>query len=101
LGGNTNRRGTARRGPARSGVARKGKELLGKARFNFIWDFVMSTKKEKTIYDLALHESIGINNDNGRIWVTRVPGGWIYETPNGDDQFSCVFVPFHHEFSPQ
>lgn len=60
---------------------------------------------EKTIYDLALHESLSTNN--GMHAVTRVPGGWLYEcwrhVPGALDTyepFAAVFVPFHNEFQP-
>lgn len=36
--------------------------------------------KEKTIWDLKLHESINIEEHDD--WVTRVPGGWLYRTHN-------------------
>lgn len=54
--------------------------------------------KEKTIYDLKLHESIGVDR---YINVFRVPGGWIYITFNSldeDAQVSNVFVPYNEEF---
>lgn len=74
------------------------------------------TKKEKTIYDLKLHETlvvienikrpvINANNntetvdDIKRYEITRVPGGWVYafEYP-GFRQSPIVFVPFNNEF---
>lgn len=55
--------------------------------------------KEKSIYDLKLHEETGISN---YFYATRVPGGWIYSSYNGssDMQFQ-VFVPFNNEFQNQ
>lgn len=50
-------------------------------------------KKEKTIYDLELNESIDVNGHT----VHRVPGGWIYMTYNYG-KVSSVFVPFDNEF---
>ena len=47
-----------------------------------------------TIYDLKLHQTMPSDEEN-RILVMRVPGGWIYyfEYP--------VFVPYHSEFKPK
>lgn len=36
--------------------------------------------KEKTIWDLKLHESLHIADY--KYWVTRVPGGWLYKKDN-------------------
>ena len=47
--------------------------------------------KEKTIYDLPLHEWMMV--DYG-VKVTRVAGGWIY---NYADRYG-VFVPYNNEF---
>lgn len=49
--------------------------------------------EEKTIYDLKLHESIKVR---GRLWVSRVPGGWLYEYLGS----TSVFVPYNDEFFP-
>ena len=59
---------------------------------------------EKTIYDLKLHEELGVFiQDSSKeyetgyyISIIRVPGGWIYRI----DQ-TAVFVPFHGEFDPK
>tara|TARA_R110000822_G_scaffold17244_6_gene58284 strand:- start:1898 stop:2083 length:186 start_codon:yes stop_codon:yes gene_type:complete len=45
---------------------------------------------EKTIHNLKLHENILIDHYNV---VTRVPGGWVYETSN-----CSTFVPYSDEF---
>lgn len=45
----------------------------------------------KSIYELDLHESTTETNFNG--FITRVPGGWLYETSRHSN-----FVPFHNEF---
>lgn len=52
--------------------------------------------KEKTVYDLALHESLKVKNGvGGDIEITRVPGGWVYafDYP-GIHQCPVVFIPF-------
>jgi hypothetical protein len=57
-------------------------------------------KKEKTIYELKLHETLKlVNSINGNIEVTRCAGGWIYsfEYP-GFRQSPIVFIPFNNEF---
>jgi hypothetical protein len=51
-------------------------------------------EKEKTIYDLELHETLKIAND---MYVYKVPGGWIYQIIC-DDEVSCVFVPYGQEY---
>ena len=54
------------------------------------------TTKEKTVYELELHETLELKtNIGGKIEVTRVPGGWVYafEYP-GFRQSPVVFVPF-------
>ena len=52
--------------------------------------------KQKTIYDLGLHDSL---SDNGII-IWRVPGGWIYNTSYYGGS-SDVFVPYSDEFLPE
>jgi len=55
-------------------------------------------KKEKTIYDLELHEGLMMCDE---IRVNRVSGGWIYTTFRLDSNtMSSVFVPFDDEFDP-
>lgn len=57
-------------------------------------------KKEPTIYDLVLHQSMEIKTDvGGKVEITRVPGGWVYcfEYP-GYRSSPIVFVPFNNEF---
>lgn len=49
---------------------------------------------DKSIYDLALHESIGVSPD---IYVRRVPSGWIY-TQYEEGFISPVFVPYDNVF---
>ena len=51
--------------------------------------------KEKSIYDLKLHEETGITR---YLYVTRVPGGWIYTIYEFDNFVSQLFVPFNNEF---
>lgn len=57
----------------------------------------MAEEKEKSIYDLELHEMLEITNKIGgsKIEITRVPAGWVYafEYP-GFRQSPIVFVPF-------
>jgi hypothetical protein len=50
-------------------------------------------EKEKTIYQLKLHEELTLNRS---ISVLRVPGGWIYRFDNRDTNY--VFVPFDNGF---
>lgn len=53
---------------------------------------------EKTIYQLKLHETLKLP---GGDYVTRVPGGWIYDIPcGGSDEmgYRPIFVPFDNEF---
>lgn len=51
--------------------------------------------KEKTIYELELHESTG--GDNYRI--TRVPGGWVYQIQSWEElSMAMTFVPYNNEF---
>lgn len=42
----------------------------------------------KKMYEIELNDSIYLNGYS----ITRVPGGWIYDRPNGP-----VFVPFNNE----
>lgn len=48
--------------------------------------------KQKTIYELGLHESIILHEIS--LFIMRVPGGWIYQP---DDVQGC-FVPYSEEF---
>lgn len=45
----------------------------------------------KTIYELNLHEAI--NESDGSLIITRVPGGWMYETSTAE-----AYVPYNNEF---
>lgn len=54
-----------------------------------------STKpKERTIYDLDLHDFLIVRNT---YFVLRVPGGWLYDSDFGAES-RAVFVPFNDEF---
>lgn len=57
-------------------------------------------EKEKTIYELGLHESLAMKSSlGGVIEITRVPGGWVYTFEYvGFRQSPIVFIPFHNEF---
>lgn len=50
---------------------------------------------EKDIYKMKLHEQIKTSNN---LFITRVPGGWLYASPCGEDVYQESFVPFHNEF---
>ena len=54
------------------------------------------------IYKLKLHETTSISLDNGfNQHVTRVAGGWIYQTIRLDrNLINSIFVPFNNEFQP-
>ena len=63
----------------------------------------MAKEKEKTVYDLKLHETLTVivekeEGEDKTMEVTRVPGGWVYtfEFP-GWRQSPIVFVPFSDE----
>ncbi len=50
----------------------------------------------KTIYTLELHESVWV----APFTITRVPGGWIYQTwsyKQDNHADSGVFIPFNKE----
>ena len=60
--------------------------------------------KEKSIYDMKLHDMIGfdmtVDDDpealvKDNMVITRVPGGWMYVA--GIDRSAC-FVPYSPEF---
>lgn len=54
-----------------------------------------NSRAMKSIYDLELHEDI----QEPFMIIRRVPGGWIYEVWNEqDNSISCCFVPFNNEF---
>ena len=57
-------------------------------------------EKEKTVYNLGLHETLVVQNSvKGNMEITRVPGGWLYamEYP-GFRQSPVTFVPFDNGF---
>ena len=63
----------------------------------------MADEKEKTIYELDLHEMIKVHTEKeGSMEITRVPGGWVYafDYP-GIRQSPIIFVPFDKEFLPK
>lgn len=43
---------------------------------------------EDSIYSLKLHETLKVDTHFDKLYITRVPSGWIYNTENGD-----TFVP--------
>jgi len=62
-----------------------------------------SETKQKTIYDLKLHESIIVKvtgQGYPTSWqVTRVPGGWFYQDDNPNrTTVSEFFVAYNNEF---
>lgn len=68
---------------------------------------MLKEKKEKSIYDLELHQTLfveeevlinGVDKSTKKYEVTRVPGGWVYafEYP-GFRQSPIVFVPFRDD----
>lgn len=52
------------------------------------------TEDVKTIYNMALHEDLRVDQ---YVYVLRVPGGWVYQNYL-NDSMSSVFVPFSNEF---
>lgn len=53
--------------------------------------------KEKTIYDLVLHEILFFNESC--LSVTRVPGGWVYCCWDDTGRsHAAVFVEYNEEF---
>lgn len=51
----------------------------------------------KNIYELKLHECTWVGAINSDVfYVTRVPGGWLYDSRN--DVNSFAFVPYDNEF---
>jgi len=56
--------------------------------------------KSSELYDMKLHDQRTLYHPgiDGISWsITRVPGGWIYSSPNTNNSVS-VFVPFDNEF---
>ena len=54
---------------------------------------------KEDLYAMDLHETIG--NHHSRFNITRVPGGWIYDTWGETGEAGiAVFVPYHEEFNP-
>ena len=60
----------------------------------------MTKEKEKTIYDLELHEILVIQTSIGsKIEITKVANGWIYSFDYpGYRQCATVFVPFDNQY---
>ena len=56
----------------------------------------MEDKENNALYKMELHEQMGIRNG---LWVTRVPGGWIYEYGgiNNASAPYAVFVPYNDD----
>jgi hypothetical protein len=48
------------------------------------------------LYNMDLHERIPI--EGSRIWIIRVPGGWLYEFYR-DNGNTTTFVPYDREFA--
>lgn len=49
----------------------------------------------KSIYDMKLHERLDTSRE---VFVTRVPGGWLYSLHCGYGKYTTNFVPFDNEF---
>lgn len=55
--------------------------------------------KDKTIYDLKLHETLMVEIKHKTWGVTRVPGGWIYQNESPRITIPVgYFVPFDNTF---
>ena len=55
----------------------------------------MSDTPGKTIYDLALHETMEVGKHyQDHMYATRVPGGWVYR----EGKAPGPFVPYSPEF---
>ena len=54
----------------------------------------MSMDMDK-LYALGLHESMEVNTGPCTYWITRVPGGWLYDTYRLDcNAMTSTFVPY-------
>ena len=59
----------------------------------------MAETKQKTIYELDLHETISVEIMRGPWTVTRVPSGWIYQNDSPSITIPVgFFVPFDNRF---
>ena len=58
--------------------------------------------REKSIYELDLHEYINIHHEDGTgLSISRVPSGWNYEYWSQGVVTSSHFVPYSSEFKGQ
>lgn len=58
--------------------------------------------KDKTIYDLELHESMEVKTGPVNWEVTRVASGWLYQDNNPNrTTVSEFFVPYSNRFKPE
>ena len=46
------------------------------------------------IYSMKIHEQIEIEREYDTLFITRVPGGWIYQIGSSDHG---TFVPYSNE----
>ena len=79
-------------------AVRKASYLVNNQRVSSQWPNASPAPKVpqgKDIYELGIHEMTHILNDKGDViyYVTRVPGGWIYEAQNSTLSALC-FVPY-------
>lgn len=59
----------------------------------------MKENNEVNIYKLKLNETVELWAGAITYFVTRVPGGWIYNNMRLDHgQMNSVFVPFDNEY---
>lgn len=63
-------------------------------------DNIFNTDPNKTLYNLELHEILYVKTvGDGKIEITRVPGGWVYAFDYvGYRQSPVVFVPYNEEY---
>ena len=54
----------------------------------------------KDLYELQLHETVifPVHGVGTNLTVTRVPGGWLYDTHSTCNGPQTTFVPFCEEF---
>lgn len=53
-----------------------------------------------TLADVGDERDFELVKNTPKIIITRVPGGWVYEFPSGDN-FTSTFVAYHNEFQSE
>jgi len=48
----------------------------------------------KLLYSMEMHDVEKFLTKMGNLFVTKVPGGWIYDIPANNNRVNSIFIPY-------